>query len=148
MSNKAISVYAQAIQRQQEEQRTQNQVSPATPDADERRARHASPARPESTAIPASDARHAIHASRDLQFQDTLEAFITDILDKKSSQAAYFRCPPELNAALDHVLPHTEIQSGVRISKTRLFVFALAYILWDFHHNGPQSQLISFFKQS
>ena len=130
MSNKSISVYAQAMQRQKEEQQAQSQANPVEKSGDARQA---------SSAIPE---RH------DLPLDDTLEAFISTTFGMKSSHAVNFRCPPELNTAIDAVLPHAEIQAGTRISKTRVFVFALAYALWDFHHHGPESQLVAFFKRS
>ncbi len=132
MSNKSISVYAQAMQRQKEEQQAQQQANPVEKSGNARHERQASSAIPE---------RH------DLPFDDTLEALISTTFRMKSSHAINFRCPPELNTAIDAVLPHAEIQAGTRISKTRVFVFALAYALWDFHHNGPESQLVAFFKK-
>ncbi len=145
MSNKSIAVYAQAMQRQKEEEQAQSQSNPVEKSGDARHARQA------SSAIPESSARHASSAipeRHDLPLDDTLEAFISTTFGMKSSHAVNFRCPPELNTAIDAVLPHAEIQAGTRISKTRVFVFALAYALWDFHHNGPESQLVAFFKKS
>jgi hypothetical protein len=62
-------------------------------------------------------------------------------LESKAAKKESFRFPDELMGALEDLPYELKKTYGKRVTKTAIFVAAIAAYLWDFKHNGQSSQL-------
>lgn len=66
-------------------------------------------------------------------------------LERKAAKKESFRFPEELMEALEDLPYELKKTYGKRVTKTAIFVAAIAAYLWDFKHNGQGSQLYQHF---
>jgi hypothetical protein len=96
----------------------------------------------DSTTARQQPVRTARHPDSKLSRQhDSTQEYIATFLDVRATNKTTLRYPHSLMSELDDVLYQTKKTYGITLSKNEIFVFALAYVLYDFKRNATRSGL-------
>ncbi len=156
MSNKAISVYAEAIKRQHEEAQEPSpprampsQQSP-TISSSSKRETHSQPAKL-SAGTPNNSPQHekdkTLQQERNLQANNqasklaSKQAFIHSFLEQKATDTVTFRFPRDLLEKLEEVHYLVRKRSGSKITRNSIIVASLAASLWDLEKDHDDSMV-------
>ena len=123
MSNKAISVYAEAMKRQKAEEGKQPPVQSFTQKTERKERKQV-------------DKKTNKHVNMSTSKQDYDQEF----LSKKSFAPASYRLPPEVVAKLRKVYLRANDKYG-EVKIYQIVVAALVLFFWDFEKNGKESEL-------
>lgn len=130
MSNKAVSVYAEAMKRQKQQEKSPTKQDTYIFSNKKQKTEEQIPGKKDRKTEVLQDRK-----------TDRFVAFVSRFLTTKSIVHTTFRYPTELLEKLDQVQYEIKTRHKKKITKNSILVAALAYMLWDLEELGQESIL-------